>query len=444
MKKIFYLSALCSLLLSGACTDDNEAYPGMLDNPYTTLEGEATGYPACIAVSYRIAAEAVYAGYPYGVCWNTAGSPTIQDNCHYGPQRPENGVALTQYLPNTHFEYGKTYHFRTFVVADSQVWYSRETTAALEGESLAPIALEWVKTNYAGLPDGIEVYKTTSDLNGRKFQAWYAIADCSGGAIELRVQNPRQSAGVTVDNQFTDDCYVLVNGGYFNFSDRSKPDGIEVIDGASYGEMYNPRGSWNAGDEEYDRYYSATRGVFGVDAAGKPAVYWAGAINGRITYYPQPLPSVRGEAQYGALSSILPTVPAQWTPRYAVSAGPVLMRNGECLIDGAVTAKNQPMTDYEIWTDGLASASYLADQTIVGCTADGKVVLFVCDGRVEGLSLGASHKEASAILKSLGVVDALKLDGGGSTAMVVCGQHVNYHADGNRPVGSTLGFFKKQ
>ena len=37
MKKIFYLSALCSLLLSGACTDDNEAYPGMLDNPYTTL-----------------------------------------------------------------------------------------------------------------------------------------------------------------------------------------------------------------------------------------------------------------------------------------------------------------------------------------------------------------------------------------------------------------------
>ena len=444
MKRIFYLSALCSLLLSGACTDENEAYPGTLENPYTTLSAEAKGYPACIAVSYRIAADAVSAGYQYGVCWNTGGNPTIQDNYHYGPQKPANGGPLTQYLPNTHFEYGKTYHFRTFVVADSQVWYSRETTAALDGESLAPIALEWVKQNFAGLPEGIEVYKTTSDLNGRKFQAWYAIADCSGDGIELRVQNPHRSSGVTVDNQFTDDCYVLINGGYFNFSDRSKPDGIEVIDGASYGEMYNPRGSWTAGDEEYDRYYSATRGVFGVDEAGKPSIYWAGAINNRITYYPQPLPSVRGEAQYGALSSILPTTPAQWTPRYAVSAGPVIMRNGECLIDGTVTEKNQPMTDYEIWTDGLASASYLADQTIVGCTADGKVVLFICDGRVQGLSLGASHREASAILKSLGVIDALKLDGGGSTAMVVCGQHVNYHADENRPVGSTLGFFRKQ
>ena len=255
MKRIFYLSALCSLLLSGACSDENEVRHGMLENPYTTLSAEAKGYPACIAVSYRIAADAVSAGYLYGVCWNTEGNPTIQDNCHYGPQKPANGEPMTQYLPNTHFEYGKTYHFRTFVVADSQVWYSEDTAAALDGESLAPIALEWTKQNFAGLPEGIEVYKTTSDLNGRKFQAWYAIADCSGDGIELRVQNPRRSSGVTVDGQFTDDCYVLVNGGYFNFSDRSKPDGIEVIDGASYGEMYNPRGSWNAGDEEYDRYY---------------------------------------------------------------------------------------------------------------------------------------------------------------------------------------------
>ena len=89
------------------------------------------------------------------------------------------------------------------------MYYTDETTAALDGESLAPIDLEWTRQEFAGLPSGIEVYKTTSDLNGRKFQAWYAVADCSGEEVELRVQDPGNPNGVTVDGQFTDDCYVL-------------------------------------------------------------------------------------------------------------------------------------------------------------------------------------------------------------------------------------------
>ncbi|MDE6779195.1 MAG: phosphodiester glycosidase family protein, partial [Alistipes sp.] len=54
-----------------------------------------------------------------------------------------------------------------------------------------------------------------------------------------------------------------------------------------------------------------------------------------------------------------------------------------------------------------------------------------------------SHREAAAILKAIGCVDALKLDGGGSTAMVVCGEHVNDLTGGNRPVVTTVGFFRK-
>lgn len=443
MKKIIYISVLCGILMSGACTEKNKAYPDSLPNPYNVLVGEAAGYPACIAIKYRVAADAVDDDYLYGVCWNTTGQPTIDDDFQYGPQKPADGTAIMQVIPNSRLEYGVTYHFRAFVITDSKVWYTSETTAALAGESLAPIPLEWTRQEFEGLPEGIEVYRTTSELNGRSFQAWYAIADCMGDEIELRVQDPHETAGRTVDEQFTEDCYVLVNGGYFDFSDR-KHDGIEVIDGVLSGSIYTPRGSWDIGDtEEYGRWYNVTRGTFGVDAYGKPAIYWAGTANERTSFYPQPLPSVRGEAQYAAVSGVLPSAPADWSPRYAVSAGPVIMHNGECLIDGTLTEKGYQMTDYEIWTDGLASADYLADQTIVGYTVDGKVVLFICDGRVEGLSMGASHHEACAILKSLGCVDALKLDGGGSTAMVVCGHHVNDLTGGNRPVATTLGFFRK-
>ena len=76
-------------------------------------------------------------------------------------------------------------------------------------------------------------------------------------------------------------------------------------------------------------------------------------------------------------------------------------------------------------------------------TADGKVVLFICDGRIDS-SQGATTLELAAILKGLGCVGALNLDGGGSTGLWIAGKgHVNDLTGGNRPVMTTLGFFRK-
>ena len=85
----------------------------------------------------------------------------------------------------------------------------------------------------------------------------------------------------------------------------------------------------------------------------------------------------------------------------------------------------------------------------MGVRADGKIVLFVCDGRITA-SKGATITELAAIMKGLGCVDAVNFDGGGSTAMVVMGNRVNSTlsntsgATENRPVASTMGFFKKK
>jgi exopolysaccharide biosynthesis protein len=53
-------------------------------------------------------------------------------------------------------------------------------------------------------------------------------------------------------------------------------------------------------------------------------------------------------------------------------------------------------------------------------------------------------------MKSIGCISAMNLDGGGSTAMIVNGVRLNSLLTGhgtateNRPVLSTLGFFKKK
>ena len=72
-------------------------------------------------------------------------------------------------------------------------------------------------------------------------------------------------------------------------------------------------------------------------------------------------------------------------------------------------------------------------RTAIGKTADGKLVLFVCEGRnmTEGVA-GFTTLEVANILKDLGCTDALNLDGGGSTIMLVCGHEVIKPSDGKQ------------
>ncbi|CAH0119250.1 hypothetical protein PAE9249_01749 [Paenibacillus sp. CECT 9249] len=57
-------------------------------------------------------------------------------------------------------------------------------------------------------------------------------------------------------------------------------------------------------------------------------------------------------------------------------------------------------------------------RTAIGTKADGSVVLFEIDGRSPGFSEGVETLELANILKDLGVVNAMNLDGGGSSTFV--------------------------
>lgn len=64
------------------------------------------------------------------------------------------------------------------------------------------------------------------------------------------------------------------------------------------------------------------------------------------------------------------------------------------------------------------SANYVnsrASRTAIGITADGKVVMMVLDGRQEPFSAGGSMEEIAQIMLDAGCVEAINLDGGGSS-----------------------------
>lgn len=62
----------------------------------------------------------------------------------------------------------------------------------------------------------------------------------------------------------------------------------------------------------------------------------------------------------------------------------------------------------------------LSPRTVFGLSADRKtLILFAVDGRQPGYSLGADSVDICKILRSVGVVDAVDMDGGGSTTLVM-------------------------
>jgi hypothetical protein len=84
-------------------------------------------------------------------------------------------------------------------------------------------------------------------------------------------------------------------------------------------------------------------------------------------------------------------------------------------------------------------------RTVVGVDRAGDVWLIVVDGRNPTLSLGMTFSELQALAGRLALSEALNLDGGGSTTMVVRGRVVNHPSDltGPRPVSDALLVFAR-
>ena len=125
------------------------------------------------------------------------------------------------------------------------------------------------------------------------------------------------------------------------------------------------------------------------------------------------------------------------TPRGTTvsNGGPLLVRNGQVDItqrrDGFVHP-GDPSFAYGWFVKRNP-------RTIAGVDGQGRTVLITVDGR-STQDLGLSIPEAADVARSLGLVDAINLDGGGSTTMVVHGQVINHPSDatGERPVGDAL------
>lgn len=70
-------------------------------------------------------------------------------------------------------------------------------------------------------------------------------------------------------------------------------------------------------------------------------------------------------------------------------------------------------------------------RTAIGWTTDGTWILVVVDGRQEKISMGIDLPDLARFMIELGAVEAMNLDGGGSSTMVLDGEVRNHPSDGS-------------
>lgn len=123
-------------------------------------------------------------------------------------------------------------------------------------------------------------------------------------------------------------------------------------------------------------------------------------------------------------------------------------RNAQHIVGGVSLLLTEGAVTLTWQREGAAEEFALSrhPRTAVGRMTDGRLLLVAVDGRQIGVSHGMTLQELAELLQQLGAADAINLDGGGSTTMVVQDTIVNKPSDatGERPVSDAILVFPRK
>jgi len=270
------------------------------------------------------------------------------------------------------------------------------------------------------LPDGVEVFQG-SDPSWR-LKAWYARIDPSRENVRLAVLRSDDSDARETTSSFAYDqgACVVLNGGYFRMDlDPSRPIGLLLVDSTM---IQRPTPSVLRNEVSYP----VARAAVGIDEEGEADIAWVARSDSGLIALDLPPPN-RAESPVDSLDYSTAVV---WPMRDALSAGPSLISDGKIRIT----------VDEEVFFG--SSIPDVHPRSAVGITANREVIMLVVDGR-QSASRGVDLDDLAGILLDLGSIEAMNLDGGGSSTLVVDGVRLNRPSgkDSEREVASAVAVF---
>lgn len=274
--------------------------------------------------------------------------------------------------------------------------------------------LRWqnVDSAYGPLPPDFHVFKTTDSLDGNPFVAYYAIAKLKSRSLDFLADTTyKRRLTPKLFYQKTGQPLLLVNCSFFSFVTHQNLNTV-ISKGKLLG--YNIHTVPLRGKDTF-RYQHPLGSAFGISRKRSADVAWLLTDSSRKYPYalqqavPASTDSVNDYDLQQARSEH--RLLKKWKMHVAVGGGPVLLQDGEVKI-----TNNQ-----EIKFSGKAIADR-HPRTLIGYTKNGEVIVMVIQGRMPGIAEGASLLQEAQVMKELGCHEALNLDGGGSSCMLINGK----------------------
>ena len=282
--------------------------------------------------------------------------------------------------------------------------------------SLNAQTIEW--TNITGnylLPNSIQVFEGTRSNPNLKI--WYMKIDMNDPNIAVR---PYISGTNKTLPNFTNDvgAYAAVNGGFFGGS-------------TSYSAVVYPnevKAENVPAVTRNSQSYPLIRSFFGMDFSRNLSVDWIyhfGNSVEDIYNFQEPLQYVFNDPAPKSAPSKTNGTPYDGL-LVGIGGAPTLVKNGQV---------NITYNEEIMWGSGVGNTN-TDPRTAVGYTADNHVIMITADGR-QSASVGVSLPELAQIMIDLGCVEAMNLDGGGSTQMAIGNSYLNSPSE-QRPVPTIL------
>ena len=267
---------------------------------------------------------------------------------------------------------------------------------------------EIVESTTPNFPAGIKIMKGRNDE--LPINAWAAIIDPRDPDVDLNVIVSEDIDRRETLTQFSQNkkARVVVNGGYF-LIDKTPTEHVGLL----YVNNRTVAPATRSVLRNNKRYFTA-RGALGFLDDGGIDIAWVTSRNDSLFNFPEPLENQPEEP----VDSFDFSKAETWEVDDAIHAGPVLMHDGKI----RVTSNEEVFFGSTI--------PDIHPRTAAGYRNSGELVLLVVDGRQVD-SRGVDLQELAILMRDLGCVEAINLDGGGSSGMVVDGKLLN------RPAGTT-------
>jgi Phosphodiester glycosidase len=290
----------------------------------------------------------------------------------------------------------------------------------LGNQGFAQLRWQNVTANFAPLPPGIKIFYSNDSLDGKPFIGYYVEAVLKDRQLNFTTQTGNGKR-FTPSQYYAgnDSPYIVVNATFFNF-DKNQNLNVVVKDGKML--AYNIAFVKGRGKDSM-HLVKPFRSAIGISKKRKADVAWIYAD----TVLKKPMASqVPVDAvDKTELDKIDGLGFKKWKVKTAIGGGPVLVQDGKSFISNN--------------TEMLFAGKAIDDKhprTAMGYTTDGKLIIMAIQGRFPGIAEGASLVQEAKILVDIGCKEALNLDGGGSSCLLVNGKETIKPSDkeGQRPV----------